>query len=150
MSNHMFRPCLLRDIHARLWPLLDFIRRGVALRSHREVLGCVGGSVPISARSRHRRWHVNCAGMDVPVLKMTASASAVILGTHNDRPGEAVILSTATSMPAQSTCRWRCRDRDDIELPSVVTTKNSAASAVAYLVVLTHGRQVRRCIHHAI
>ena len=24
-------------------------------------------------RSRHRRWHVHCAGMSVPVLKMTAS-----------------------------------------------------------------------------
>ena len=27
----------------------------------------------LSARYRHRRWHVSCAGMSVPVLKMTAS-----------------------------------------------------------------------------
>ena len=51
----------------------------------------------ISALYRHRRRHVHCAGMDVPVLKMIASES------------------TATPMPAQWTCRRRCRDRADIE-----------------------------------
>ena len=38
-------------------------------------------------------------------------------GTRNDHLGEAVILSTGTPIPAQRTCRRRCRDRADIELP---------------------------------
>ena len=36
-------------------------------------------------------------------------------GTQNDRLSEAVILSTGTPIPAQWTCRRRCRYRADIE-----------------------------------
>ena len=43
---------------------------------------------PISALCRHRRRHVRCAGMGMPVLKMTP-------------------------IPAQRTCRRRCRYRTD-------------------------------------
>ena len=45
----------------------------------------------ISAPYRHRRRHVYCAGIGVPVLKMTAS--------ENDRLSEAVILSPGTPIP---------------------------------------------------
>ena len=40
---------------------------------------------------RHRRRHVHCAGMGMPVLKMTASPS------------------TGMPVPAHWTCRRRCR-----------------------------------------
>ena len=46
----------------------------------------------ISALSRRRRRRVHCAGMGVPVLKLTAP-----------------------SVPARWTCRWRRQDRADIE-----------------------------------
>ena len=51
----------------------------------------------MSALHRHRRRHVHCVGIGVPVLF------------------EAVILSTGTPMPAQWTCRRRCRYRADME-----------------------------------
>ena len=50
----------------------------------------------ISARSRHRRRHVHCRGYGRA-------------GTQNERLGEAVSLSTGTPIPAQWTCRRRCR-----------------------------------------
>ena len=54
----------------------------------------------LSALSRRHRRHAHCAGMVVPVLKMSASP---------------LILCTGPSIPAQWACRRRCRDRADIE-----------------------------------
>ena len=64
----------------------------------------------ISALSRHRRWHVHRAGMDVPVLKMTASPPLRGGDSLSNGTSEAVILSTSTPMPAQ----W--------DMPSVISS----------------------------
>ena len=72
------------------------IRRPVVQREHARAPDCVC----YWALSRHRRRHVHCAGMHGRA------------GTQNDRLSEAVVLSFGTPIPAQWTCRRRCRDRD--------------------------------------
>ena len=57
----------------------------------------------ISDLSRHRQRHVHRAGGRA--------------GIQKDLFGEAFILSTSTPIPAQWTCRRRCRDKADIEPP---------------------------------
>ena len=46
----------------------------LAPRTARPRLAWAAPAVAISALSRHCRQHLYCAGMDAPVLKMTASA----------------------------------------------------------------------------
>ena len=66
-----------------------------------------------------RRGALHCHARACPatIIGISASPTACRLrgyghaGTQSDRLGEAVILSTGTTIPAQRTCRRRCRDR---------------------------------------
>ena len=81
-----------------------------------------GSLFTVSAQSR-------CMVTELPwghyIGSISASPTACLLraygraGTQNARLGEAVILSSSTPIPAQETCRRRCRDRADIEQSSV-------------------------------